>query len=102
MTEKQLHKLSRRELLELMLEQQKEIERLRGELEETRARLESRELKMEKIGSIAKASLEVTAIFEEAQKAANLYVENVKRVVTEDYLAQQMRAMYEGKQTKTE
>ena len=102
MTDKQLHKLSRRELLELLLEQRQELDRLQRELEETREKLESRELKVEKIGSLAKASLEVTAVFEEAQKAANLYVENVKRIVTEEYVARQMRAVYEAKQTKAE
>ena len=102
MTDKQLHKLSRRELLELLLEQRQELDRLQQELDETRAKLESRELKVEKIGSLAKASLEVTAVFEEAQKAANLYVENVKRIVTEEYVARQMRAVYEAKQTKAE
>ena len=79
MTEKELLKLKRSEMLEIMLAQSREIDRLREELEETRAKLEDKEIRIEKAGSIAEASLRLTSIFEEAQKAVELYVENMKR-----------------------
>ena len=50
-----------------------------GELAEANARLEERRIAIEESGSIAEASLKLTKVFEEAQKAADLYVENVKR-----------------------
>ena len=79
MTEKELLKLKRSELLEIMLAQSREIDRLREELEETKEKLADREIRIEKAGSIAEASLRLTNIFEEAQKAVDLYVENMKR-----------------------
>ena len=79
MTEKELLKLKRSEMLEIMLAQSREIDTLRKELEETRAKLEDREIRMEKAGNIAEASMLLTKVFEEAQKAADLYVENMKR-----------------------
>lgn len=78
MTEKELLKLKRSEMLEIMLAQSREIDTLRKELKETRAKLEDREIRMEKAGNIAEASLLLTKVFEEAQKAADLYVENMK------------------------
>ena len=46
--------------------------------------LESREINMLKSGSIAEASLALTKVFEEAQKAADIYLENVKRKAADD------------------
>ena len=79
MTEKELLKLKRSEMLEIMLAQSREIDDLRKELEETKAALEDRKIKVRKAGSLAEASLQLTNIFEEAQRAADLYVENIKR-----------------------
>lgn len=78
MTDKELKKLSRTELLEILLEQSREIERLQKELCEKNAQLADRILVINEAGSIAEASLRLTHIFEEAQKTADLYLENVK------------------------
>ena len=83
MTEKELLKLKRPEMLEIMLAQSREIERLRQELAETKRKLEDRRIKVRKAGSLAEASLQLTNIFEEAQKAADLYVDNVKRMANQ-------------------
>ena len=79
MTEKELLKLKKSELLEIMLAQSKEIDSLRAQLEEANAELRDKRIAIEESGSIAEASLKLTKIFEEAQKAADLYLENVKR-----------------------
>ncbi len=78
MTEKELLKLKRSELLEIMLAQSREIDSLREELAQTKKKLEDKRIKIEEAGSIAEASLQLTKIFEEAQKAADLYVENAR------------------------
>ena len=78
MTDRELHRLKRAELLDLLLTQQEELERLREELAQTRAALEDRNLRKQEAGSIAEAALAVTAIFEQAQKAADLYLENIR------------------------
>ena len=79
MTEKELLKLKRSELLEIMLAQSREIDSLREELAEANRKLEDKRIKLKESGSIAEASLKLTRIFEEAQKAADMYVENVRR-----------------------
>ena len=79
MTEKELLKLKRSEMLEIMLAQSREIDKLREELEEAKAKVEDRELRLKDCGNIAEASLRLTNIFTEAQKAVDLYVENIKR-----------------------
>ena len=81
MTEKELLKLRRSELLEIMLAQSQEIDNLRQQLDEANAKLADREIRLSESGSIAEASLRLTNIFTEAQKAVDLYVENMKRRV---------------------
>lgn len=76
---KNLSKLKRAELLEIILAQSEEIERLRAELAQKNAELESKRIAIAESGSIAEASLKLTRVFEEAQKAADLYVANVRR-----------------------
>ena len=78
MTNLELKKLRRIELIELLLELTEENEQLLKENETLRKRLEDRKLLLEKAGSIAQASLEITGIFEKAQEAADLYLENIR------------------------
>ena len=79
MTDKELHRLRRDELLEILLSQQKEIDRLTAALAEAEQKLADREITIMNAGSIAEASLALTDIFAEAQRAADLYIENVRR-----------------------
>ena len=83
MTEKELLKLRRSELLEIMLAQSQEIDNLRQQLDEANAKLADREIRLSESGSIAEASLRLTNIFEEAQKAVDLYVDNMKRLAAQ-------------------
>lgn len=79
MTEKELRRLKRGDLLEMLLEQTREVERLRAELEATQKQLEDRRIMEMRSGSIAQAALELNKVFEAAQQAADQYLENVKR-----------------------
>ena len=79
MTDKELKKLKRAELLQLLLTQSREIDRLRNELDEANKKLEDRSLGNKKAGSLAEAALEAYNIIGETQKAADLYLENVRR-----------------------
>lgn len=78
-----LSRLKKTELLEIMLSQGEEIDSLRAQVEELQARLDSREFELSKAGSIAEASLAVTEIFREADKAAMIYLENIRRLAQE-------------------
>ena len=78
MTDKELRKLSRSELLEMLLIQSKEVERLKEELKEANRKLEDRKILLEESGSIAEAALKLNDIFEVAQRAADQYLESIK------------------------
>lgn len=78
MTDKELKKLSRIELLEMLLIQTREVERLQSELEQALELNHKREMEFSQAGNIAEAALQVSGIFEAAQKAADQYLENVK------------------------
>ena len=78
MTDKELKKLSKTDLLSLLLTQSKEIDRLKEELAETKRQLEDRNIIIEKSGSLADASLAIFRVLDDVQKAADLYLENIK------------------------
>ena len=84
MTNKELRRLSRRELLELLIEQGKKAERLQEQLDEANAKLLSREIQVASAGSIAEAALRLNHIFEDAQAAADQYLENIKALSPSD------------------
>jgi len=77
MTEKELKKLSRTDLLEMLIEQSKEIERLQKIIKKNEEELQNKKLMLNEAGSIAEASLKVNQVFENAQKAADQYLANV-------------------------
>ncbi len=83
MTDRDLQKLKRIELLEILVEQGKTIERLEKELADANKKLEDRNLKLKEAGSIADAAVQVTGILEAAQSAAHIYLENVQKMEQE-------------------
>jgi hypothetical protein len=85
MMDKELKKLNRAELLEILLAQQKEIDDLKTELRTTQNKLKDRQIILEDAGSIAEAAMQLTGIFDKAQKTAELYLENVRRKADEEY-----------------
>lgn len=126
MTDRELHKLKRQDVLKLLLTQVKEAEELRNQLVEAkerlivaeesygrlRKRLDNKDAQIEKLksrldkkdiqiknmkaaldkfreekleaarhpGSIADAALQLSGIFEAAEKAAELYLSNIKQL----------------------
>ena len=83
MTDKELKRMSRAELLELLIEQMEENEQLRRKLDKALLLLKDRQIRLQKAGSIAKAALELNKVFEAADAAAKQYVESVCRLVDE-------------------
>ena len=83
MTDKELRKLSRMELLELLLAESRENERLRARLKSAEEKLASRVIDIENSGSLAEAALRLNHVFVAADKAARQYVENVRRMAEE-------------------
>ena len=83
MTDRELRKLSRAELLELLLEESRENERLRAQLQQMNAKLADRAIRIERAGSIAEAALQLNGVFQAAEEAAAQYLENVRRLAEE-------------------
>lgn len=78
MTDKELRKLKRADLLELLIDQDKQMEALKAKLAEAESSLAERSIMIEKAGSIAEASVALNGVFAAAQSAAVQYLENIK------------------------
>ena len=83
MTENDIKKLSRGELLEILVEQTKEREIEKEQFAQLQEKMKSREIKLSQAGSIAEAALQLNGVFEAAQEAAKQYLENIERVSAE-------------------
>lgn len=83
MTERELRKLSRADLLEMLLKESKENEQLRAQLEQAQEQLASRKIEIKNAGSIAEAALCLNDVFQAAERAAEQYLENVRRLAEE-------------------
>lgn len=78
--QKDVKKMSRKDLLELLVVQSKKIDELELELEQTKTLLNSKQIMISEAGSIAEASLRLNKIFELAQQAADQYLDNIKTI----------------------
>lgn len=83
MTDKELRKLSRSDLLEILTEQSREIDNLKAETERLRGELKNKTIQIRNSGSIAEAAMKLNGVFEAAQNAAQQYIENVRRLDSE-------------------
>ena len=80
MVEQDLRKLSRTDLLELLLKQSRELEQCRAELVAANQKLAEREIALSRAGSIAEASLLISGVFEAAEQACAQYKENIRNL----------------------
>lgn len=78
MTPKELKRLSRSDLLEMMLELSKENEALRAEAERLRTQLHDKMIAVENCGSLAEAALQLNGLFQAAEAACAQYTENIQ------------------------
>ena len=78
MTDRQLRKASRSDLLKLLLEEKKVNEALRDRIQQMQLRLDNRQLHMNQAGSLAEAALKLSGIFDAAESACQYYTENIR------------------------
>ena len=78
MTDQELKRLSRKDLLELLISQGRERDALQSRLEKTRDALQERQLRIAEAGSLAEAALQLNGVFEAAQAAAGQYLDNLR------------------------
>lgn len=79
MNDKDVKKLKREELLELLIMQKKANEELQGQLDAVKRQLEDKNLLIEKSGSIAEASYMLNGLFDAAQETVVQYLLNTCR-----------------------
>lgn len=77
MTDKDLKKLNRLELIDIIYELQRRLVDSENEAEELKARLKEKELRISSSGSIAEAAMTLNGVFESAQAAADQYLQSV-------------------------
>ena len=80
MTDRQLRKQSRLNLLKMLLEEKKEKEELLLQLQEARQQLQNRQVDIEQSGTLAEAALKLSGIFEAAEVACQQYTENIRNL----------------------
>ncbi len=80
MTDKELQKLKRPELLEILLSLKSESDNLKKENEELRIAIDEKNIDLQKSGNIAEAALQLSGIFEAAQRAADTYLSNIYKL----------------------
>ena len=78
MTEKELRKLNRYQLLELLVVQTERADKLQSLLETAEKQLVEQNVRLTDLGSIAEASLQISGVFQAAQEAADLYLKGAR------------------------
>ena len=77
MVTKELKKLSRRELIELIYQMKKNEQRLQEEIAALQAALQEKRIRLEEAGSIADAAVALTGLLSAAQETADLYLNEI-------------------------
>ena len=96
--DKELHRLIRSELLEMLIELIEENDKLKSRLEQAEAQLNDRTISINNAGSIAEAALMLNGIFQSAENAAQQYLENAKRLSTQqEEMCRDMQAKAEAR-----
>lgn len=78
MTDKELRKLHREDLLQILISQQRQIDDLNAALADAEAALNDKKIGLEESGSIAEAALRLSGVFESAQQAVDRYTEEMR------------------------
>lgn len=78
MTDKDLKRLSRSDLLEMLLDLSKENDALRKENQQLHQQLEDRTIAIENCGTLAEAALQINGVFQTAHAACEQYMQNIR------------------------
>lgn len=93
-----LRRLSRKDLLEILVNQSKKIDELTKELEKANKKLEDKNISIKESGSLAEAALKLNNIFTDADNACKDYIDNIKTL--NNKLEKKLAKLEVKKQTK--
>ncbi len=80
MTDKELKRMSRAELLQLLITQVEENQSLQTRLEAAETQLKDRSLAVSETGTMAEAALSLNGVFQAADAAAQQYLDNIRQM----------------------
>ena len=97
MNDREIRKLNRAQLIEIIYQLQLNQEELEAENKKLKEQLEDKRLRMNNAGNIAHAALEINNVMEAAQNAANMYLEEIRemRKETEEQCVQILKTTKE-------
>lgn len=84
MTEGDLKKLNRAELLAMLISITQRCDKLEAELQDAYERLDGRDIEVSRAGTLAEAALKINKIFEAADQAGAQYLANLQRMYPGD------------------
>ena len=98
MTKRDIRKLSRSDLLEMLIDQSEELKKVREELDAVKEQLatankqlDDKSITLDEAGSIADAALQINGVFDVAQASAQQYLDNLRDLcLRQEYLCNDM------------
>lgn len=101
MTDKELRKLRRDDLLQILIDQQKQIDTLKAELQLSKEALNNRDLAIQESGTLAEAALRMNGVFDAAQSAADEYTRQMRKKANDLVAEAEKKAAEAQKQADT-
>lgn len=83
MIRKELKKLSRRELVDIIYQMKKNEQQMQEEITALQAALQEKRIRISEAGSIAEAATSIANVFYSAQTAADLYLQEIAHIKEE-------------------
>ena len=77
MVSKELKRLSRRELVDIIYQMKKNEQQMQEEISALRAALEDKRIRLSEAGSVAEAAANITQVLSAAQETADLYLREI-------------------------
>ena len=96
MTDKEFKRLTRPQLIVIIYQLQLKEEELIAENKKLQEQLESKRIRMEQVGNIAEAALEVNNVMQAAQSAAEQYLKEI-RLMREEAEDEKQRLLEEAR-----
>ena len=101
MIKKELHRLSRRELVDVIYQMKKNEQQMQEEIAALQEALQERRIRIDLAGSIAEAAVDISRVLTTAQTAADLYLHEIT-CMKEDTAKQCAQMVEEANQTVTQ
>ena len=80
MTDQELRKLSRADLLEMLVDLNEELNRVKQQLEVAEEKLNSRQIMIDKAGAIAESALQLIGLFETTEAAGGQSADTIRQL----------------------